>query len=623
MCGISGFYDIEAKYLDESLGLVTKMSDQITHRGPDNQGIWLSDNKKLAFAHQRLSILDLSSEGNQPMHSSSGRYVIAFNGEIYNYVELKKILNLRQWRGTSDTEILLQVIEEKGLYEALKLIEGMFAFVLYDSFSNKLFLVRDRFGEKPLYYAIHNDTLLFASELKALKSHPAFINQTDKEAVSLYFKFGYIPMEKTIYHGVKKVLPSEVIELNLNLGNLQPKKSVYWNLPNSDEIEDGNSSHRNLMQTTLELETLLTDVISKEMISDVPLGSFLSGGIDSSLITGILQRLSSSKIDTFSIGYEEKAYNEAPYARKVASHLNTHHNELILTPTDLKILFQNYNLFFDQPFADPSAVPTFLVSQFAKSKLTVCLSGDGGDEFFGGYSRYKRTNDIFNKISKLPFLARKLLASSLYPFIQFTNRSKMERFIEYLKCETLVDCYKLQNQIPNTELKNSIKYLPDDLAIEYPKNLIDFEKILFSDIKTYLPDDILTKVDSTAMKVSLETRAPFLHHKVAEFAFNLPLNHKFNGAEGKIILKNLLLNYIPEELFQRPKMGFGIPIDKWIREDLRDWAGDLLTKENIESSGFLSSKPILKQFAEHSSGKKEWHYHLWRVLMFLEWQNHN
>lgn len=626
MCGIAGFFDFRGQFSETVNEIIEGMSQVIQHRGPDHQGLWISQDKRLAMGHRRLSILDLTSEGNQPMVSHSGRYVIVFNGEIYNFKSLRDQLKNKNLRGSSDTEILLQTIEEKGLNHTLQSLEGMFAFALLDKENNKLFLVRDRLGEKPLYFAIHDGILIFASELKSLKYHPGFRKELDTRSAALYFQYGYVPGSNSIYKGVSKILPGELIEFSLS-GSLESKNRIYWDLSLPRGDGENKSDFYNLLTATDELEELLLDVLSKESISDVSLGSFLSGGIDSSLITALLQKVSSSAVETFSIGYEEDSHNEAPYASKIATHLGTKHNELILSPRDLIDTIPSLQSLFDEPFGDSSSVPTYLVSKFAKTKLTVCLSGDGGDELFGGYSRYQRANTLWGSINSFPYPLRRLTNMPFNLLSKYeTNSELYQKFIkalEYLNCNSLEECYELQLKFTNTEMGYFTNISEINSSIPNFQELNLYKNMLYRDLKLYLPDDILTKVDRAAMSNSLETRAPFLHHKVVEFASDLPMEMKTDGITGKIILRELLSRYIPRELFERPKMGFGIPINHWLRNDLKGWATDLLNKENLERSGLLKSHLIQRRLKEHLEGKRNWDYFLWRILMFIDWQEIN
>ena len=626
MCGIAGFFDFRGQFSETVNEIIEGMSQVIQHRGPDHQGLWISQDKRLAMGHRRLSILDLTSEGNQPMVSHSGRYVIVFNGEIYNFKSLRDQLKNKNLRGSSDTEILLQTIEEKGLNHTLQSLEGMFAFALLDKENNKLFLVRDRLGEKPLYFAIHDGILIFASELKSLKYHPGFRKELDTRSAALYFQYGYVPGSNSIYKGVSKILPGELIEFSLS-GSLESKNRIYWDLSLPRGDGENTSDFYNLLTATDELEELLLDVLSKESISDVSLGSFLSGGIDSSLITALLQKVSSSAVETFSIGYEEDSHNEAPYASKIATHLGTKHNELILSARDLIDTIPSLQSLFDEPFGDSSSVPTYLVSKFAKTKLTVCLSGDGGDELFGGYSRYQRANTLWGSINSFPYPLRRLTNMPFNLLSKYeTNSELYQKFIkalEYLNCNSLEECYELQLKFTNTEMGYFTNISEINSSIPNFQELNLYKNMLYRDLKLYLPDDILTKVDRAAMSNSLETRAPFLHHKVVEFASDLPMKMKTDGITGKIILRELLSRYIPRELFERPKMGFGIPINHWLRNDLKGWATDLLNKENLERSGLLKSHLIQRRLKEHLEGKRNWDYFLWRILMFIDWQEIN
>jgi len=624
MCGITGYYDPSGVYVNSSKNIVSAMSLAIKHRGPDNMGFWLSEDKRLALAHQRLSIIDLSIEGNQPMTSPSGRYVIIFNGEIYNHQEIKSLLNNNNWRGSSDTEILLAAIEAWGISETIEKCNGMFAIILWDRDLNQLTMIRDRLGEKPLYYGWNKNVLLFASELKSFKHHPAFNGEMDSDAIGLYFQYGYIPGTKSIYKSINKILPGTMVQFNLDTTEkVSEEVTEYWTLKNSTyshQLVENIYENRDPVD---DLEELLLQVISQQSIADVQLGSFLSGGVDSSLITALLQKQTNTRVKTFSIGFSEKKYDESAYASKVAEHLNTDHNELILNSEDLKNVIPNLPELFDEPFSDPSAVPTLLVSKFAKTGVTVCLSGDGGDELFGGYSRYHRTHNIWSKISRIPNEIRDSFSLMMQPIdALYKERDlfhKWQRLSSYLKCDSLLDCYKLQTQNSQTELKKILNLDFNIFNNETNKPFKNYEEMMYLDAITYLPGDILVKVDRSAMSVSLETRAPFLNHDVVEFAFNLPEKYKINKRDSKIILNQLLSRYVPIELFKRPKMGFGMPIDIWMRDDLREWTEDTLSTSNIKKIGIFNEKLVRKRLNEHLSGKSDWHIFLWRVLMFIEW----
>ncbi|MDB3936589.1 asparagine synthase (glutamine-hydrolyzing) [bacterium] len=622
MCGITGFYNPSGSTTAVAADIVSNMADVITHRGPDDNGIWIGDNNTLALAHRRLAIIDVSVAGHQPMVSSTGRFTIIFNGEIYNYRELKDSLNRSAWRGESDTEVLLEAIEQWGLTDALTRCNGMFAFALWDRNSETISLVRDRIGEKPLYYGWCQDVFVFGSELKSIKAHPSFEGTIDKRSVTLYFNHGFIPAPASIYEGIFKLNPATILTLSLSLEDFRhPQIENYWTI--GESIDQRNIEQVAEDQYLAELENRLTRAVIQQSVADVPLGSFLSGGIDSSLITAILQRHTDRQVETFSLGFNEEKYNEARYAKSVANFLGTAHHEFIVTPDDLQSIVPSLAQMYDEPFGDPSAIPTHIVSKFARSSVTVALTGDGGDELFGGYTHYHRSAQIWSNIKKIPFNIRSLSASVLNPIgalLYNTSKGrKLERLTNYLSCNSMMDCYRVQTCASKTELRSLLRSPIKIDEIQIPSNLDGFQAMMFSDSKTYLPDDILVKVDRAGMSVSLETRAPFLDHHVADFAFTLPMKYKINDGNGKLILRDLLAKYIPRKLFERPKMGFGLPIDDWLRDSLRSWAEDLLSEKSLTDIGLFNVNFIRNRWEKHTSGIEDWHYFLWDLLMFIEW----
>ena len=622
MCGLAGFYDPRGNDRDFVSDVAVGMAKSLRHRGPDDNGVWVGDSCDIALAHQRLAVIDTTLAGRQPMISSNGRFVIVFNGEIYNYKAIKQSLTRSTWRGDSDTEVLLEAIEEWGLEVAVRQFDGMFAFVIYDKHLKSISLVRDRMGEKPLFYGWSNGVFFFSSELKAIKTHPSFIPVVNMEAVSLYFRHGYVPAPASIYEGVYKLLPAHILSISLTPAafdrvNLQR----YWSPQKVGDLSAPVSFSASRYLD--ELEEVLTTAVAQESNADVPLGSFLSGGIDSSLITALLQKHSDRKIETFSLGFNEKRYDESVYARAVADRLGTSHNELIVSPYDLSDVIPELSHMFDEPFGDPSSIPTYLVSKFARSMVTVALTGDGGDEIFGGYNHYHRSNQIWSAVKKIPVSLRSFSALLLSPIGREMYESslgrKAEKLSNYLSCQSLFDCYRFQTQASDIEL---LSVLTNPASIPRLQNLSSrngFEAMMFSDMHSYLPDDILQKVDRAGMSVSLETRAPFLDHHVVEYGYNLPLEYKIKGSTGKIILRDLLARHIPREMFERPKMGFGLPIDSWLRGTLRDWAESLLSDDNLKKVGFLNVAFVRRRWKEHLSGNKDWHYFLWDTLMFLDW----
>lgn len=638
MCGISGY--LSNKQLDHR-NILSNMGDSIEHRGPDAFGIWFDENSGIGLSHRRLAILDLTPTGSQPMESKQGRYVIVFNGEIYNYLELKKELsefgNI-SWKGTSDTEIILYGFEIWGVERTINKLIGMFAIALWDKINKELILIRDRIGEKPLYYGWQGSTFIFGSELKPFHKHPDFKKEISLDALGDYFKYNYVPSGKCIFNGIQKLEPGNYCKVSLR--NPEIIKKAYWNLSKNSLNQETDLSHKNESSIN-RLDILLTDAIGKQMVSDVPLGAFLSGGVDSSTIVALMQKQSNRAVKTFSIGFNEEGYDEAVYAKKVAKHIGTDHTEMYVSPSETRNVIPLLPHIYDEPFSDSSQIPTFLVSKLAKTQVTVSLSGDAGDELFGGYNRYLMVNNAWNKLSILPKTVRKslgqfLLKNDVESLNKFYNKyekfiplkfrfsnfgDKMHKIALLLDSTTSSELYDGfishwdTNEILRTKQVSKI-YNLDDL-----EGLSFIEQMMLVDAKTYLPDDILVKVDRAAMANSLETRVPFLDHRVVEFALSLPLNLKIRNGKGKWILREVLYKYVPKELIERPKMGFGIPLDSWLRGPLKDWAKDLLSYQNLDKHGLLNNEIIHKKLDEHFSGNKNWHYHIWDVLMFQAWYN--
>jgi len=636
MCGFAGYLSTQQF---EHQSLLNEMGLSIQHRGPDAMGIWFDRDSGIGFCHTRLSILDLSEAGSQPMVSFSGRYVIVFNGEIYNFKEIKDKLERevgkRGWRGHSDTEIILMGIEIWGLEETLKQMIGMFAIALWDKENKELFLARDRMGEKPLYYGWQKQTFMFGSELRALRQHPEFQKDISMEALGEFFKYNCIPSGTSIYKDIQKLIPGTYCKVSLQ------KKEVrcftYWNLNN--HITRNHDEVLNVEQKVDELEDLLKDAIGKQMVADVPLGAFLSGGIDSSTIVALMQSQSNRPIKTFSMGFDEKRFDEAVYARQVAKHLGTDHTEMYVSPEEARNVIPLLPDIYDEPFADSSQIPMFLVSKLARTEVTVSLSGDAGDELFSGYNRYLMVNNVWEKLSKVPTSIRKKFGKlllrqkidrldSLYngvePFVpekfKLSNfGDKMHKIASKLHASTHSELYDgfISHWDAKDILVSDVKSKICDL--EKIENLSFIEKMMYVDSKTYLPDDILVKVDRAAMANSLETRVPFLDHRVIEFAWSLPMNLKIRDGKGKWILKEVLYRYVPEALFDRPKMGFGIPLDSWLRGPLKEWAIDLLSSNNLDKHRYLNKKMVHQKLEEHLSGRKNWQHQLWDVLMFQSW----
>lgn len=636
MCGFTGYYN--ASSFD--LNVLKKMGDAITHRGPDASGIWHDQAIGLGVCHRRLSIIDLSEAGSQPMISKSGKYVIAFNGEIYNYKELKKELESSseiKWEGHSDTEVILEAFEFLGIEKTLSKITGMFAIFLYSIEEEKLFLIRDRAGEKPIYFGWQDQTLFFGSELKSFHKNPFFQKEICLDALGDFFKFNYVPSNKCIFKGLKKLNPGTYYELDLKTKNSFEKQ--YWSLFDSkpDQLNIKNSS-----DVVDQLDDLLRHVISDQLITDVPLGAFLSGGVDSSTIVSIMQQVSVKPVKTFSIGFQDPKYDEAIYAKKVASHLGTDHTELYLASNDAMNIIPDLPEIYDEPFSDSSQIPTFLVSKLAKTQVTVSLSGDAGDELFAGYNRYLMARNTWKKIAKYPTMLRKLSGKimltqstetwdNIYQKINplVPQKFKMTNFGDKLhKVAHIIDSKDISSlyqglishwnpdEIIRKKSNSSINKLFD-----YNYDYSDIENMMNWDFLTFLPDDILVKVDRAAMSNSLETRVPLLDHRIIEFAHRLPFEFKIRNGQGKWILREVLYKYVPKELIERPKRGFGIPLDSWLRGPLKEWAYTMLSKENLEKHNLLNSDAINHKLQEHMSGKRNWQYLLWDVLMFQSWYN--
>ena len=645
MCGIAGFWTQRKNNKEASREEIVKMARALAHRGPNDEGFYVDEKAGIALGHRRLSILDLSPKGHQPMISFSGRYVIVYNGEVYNYKELRKEIENNfdiKFKSNTDTEVILAGFEVWGLEKTLKRINGMFAFALWDKREKKLFLVRDRVGIKPLYYGIQNGILFFASELKAIRANRFFRPEIDRNALALFFRHNYIPAPYSIYKNIKRLEPGHyaVIDENLNI-----KIRCYWNIEKIVEDSIKNPIDLSEKEAIFELEKLLLDSVKKRMIADVPLGAFLSGGVDSSTVVALMQAQSNIPVKTFTIGFYEDDYNEAKYAKKIAKHLGTDHTELYVTPKEAMNVIPKLADIYDEPFSDSSQIPTFLISQLTKRYVTVSLSGDGGDELFGGYNRYSWASNIWKRMKFLPFVLRSRMAKMVFLFSPQSIDNffkKIEIILPEKYKQTLYGdkLYKLSeiltSRSPDEIYKKLISHWKSPEELDFnskePETILDDflkikdfipnfkDRMMFFDFLTYLPDDILTKVDRASMAVSLEARVPILDHRVVEFSKKLPLSFKIKNGKSKWILRQVLYKYVPKELIERPKMGFGVPIDSWLRGSLRDWAEDLLDEKKIKRDGFLNPEPIKKLWKEHLNGKRNWQYLLWDVLMFQAWR---
>lgn len=632
MCGITGIFNDSTDLQTR----VTAMSAALRHRGPDDSGVWTDAAAGVALGFRRLAILDLSPGGHQPMTSASGRFTIVFNGEIYNYLDLRANLGAN-WRGTSDTEVILAGCEAWGLTATIKRLNGMFACAVWDAREKTLTLARDRLGIKPLYYGWSGGIFLFGSELKSLRAHPAFAGEIDRDALALYLRLGYLPAPHSIYQNIKKLPPASLLTLRCAApGEAAPAE--YWSARAAIQAGLENpfaGSEREALDT---LEAQLRRSIGLRMVADVPLGAFLSGGIDSSLVVALMQAQSPRPVKTFSLGFAEAGYDEAAQARAVAQRLQTEHSELYVTPAEALAVIPRLPTLYDEPFADSSQIPTLLVSQMARQQVTVALSGDGGDELFGGYNRYRLVERLWRRMQTLPPGARQLLSAALTglrPAIwsRLAGRflpnpaDKAAKLAETLLLENpqaiylnLISQWKNPGQLL---LRGHEAHSPLTDSAAWLKNASPTERMMALDLLTYLPDDILAKVDRASMGVSLEARAPLLDdHETVELAWRLPLRLKIRNGQGKWILRQILARHLPAKMMERPKQGFAIPLHSWLRGPLRDWAAALLDENRLRREGFFDPAPIRQQWQAHLSGQSNQQAALWAVLMFEAWLEH-
>lgn len=654
MCGIAGFVETELDG-DGWQGRLTAMEQALTHRGPDDRGIWFSPSLGVGLAHRRLSIVDLSPRGHQPMASADGRFLLAYNGEIYNFPILRDELAGRghTFQGTSDTEIALAAFLEWGLEGALERFNGMFAFALVDRREARLHLVRDRIGEKPLYYGRVGSAFAFASELKALRALPGFDHEVDRAALTLLLRHAYIPSPHSIYRGISKLRPGEMLTLPLRAAPRAPwtavRTEMYWDaarvveeaLKNPLELSDDEAVER--------LHDELSRSVKSRMLADVPVGAFLSGGIDSSLVVALMQELHSQPVRTFTIGFEEERFDESPFAREVADHLGTAHTKLDVSGADALGVVPRLPVLFDEPFADASQIPTYLVSHLARRDVTVCLTGDGGDELFYGYSRYPITRQLWGNIRRLPRPARaglsRVLRAAPMGLLEGAARwggplirrwgppvhdpaDKLKKVAEVLGVRSGQELYRrvvsLWNEADGVVLgaEEPATVLTRPSVPQAVRGGADGsleETMMYLDLVSYLPGDILAKVDRTAMAVSLETRLPLLDPEIVELAWRLPMRFKERGGEGKWLLRRLLDRYVPRERVERPKQGFAVPLAEWLRGPLREWAEDLLAEDRLRRQGYFDVERVRERWVEHRSGARDWKSHLWALLVFQQW----
>jgi asparagine synthase (glutamine-hydrolysing) len=648
MCGIAGFINPKQFNADRMASIARLMGNSLIHRGPNDSGEWVDSASNIAIAHRRLSILDLTEAGHQPMHSRSGRYIMVFNGEIYNHLDLRYELDKSRdqktiWSGHSDSETLLELFEEKGVLETLYKIEGMFAIALWDIKTQKLTLARDRIGEKPLYFGWVQGAFLFSSELKAMKQYPGFNNDIDRGSLAEYLKYSYVPAPMSIYKDISKLLPGHFVEISLVDSGIQINDSqAYWSLSNLILESQSNliASKEECVETS---ELALESSVKSQMISDVPLGAFLSGGIDSSLIVSLMQKNSMRPIKTFTIGFDDGPFgyigDESPYAKAVADHLGTDHHELIVSSLDAQQIIPKLAEIYDEPFADSSQIPTYLVSQLASKSVSVALSGDAGDEVFSGYYRYTLGAKFWNIASKIPYPLRNAIgtcigsvsASTWTQAASLVNKPNFgekifklgSNFKQIRDAEALykrmVTVWHENNILKSPLLRESrLANDPGRLFSQLEGQILNDDlasKMMYADSLSYLPGDILCKVDRAAMSNSLETRVPFLNERVLKEAWRIPPRYKI----GKQPLKDIAYKYVPRALIDRPKEGFGIPAAKWLRGPLREWAAQLLDENRIAKEGYFNADLINQIWAEHLSGATDWSSKLWTILMFQLW----
>jgi asparagine synthase (glutamine-hydrolysing) len=640
MCGLTGFVSGRAETADALLESVRRMCRAIVHRGPDDAGEWIDAANRVAIGFRRLAIIDVSPAGHQPMQSASGRYVATLNGEIYNFEDLRTALRQAgcapAFRGHSDTEVMLAAFDAWGVADAVPRFNGMFAIAVWDRDLRRLHLVRDRLGVKPLYYGFAGRTFLYGSELKALRQHPEFSAPIDRAALDLYLRFTYVPAPYTIYEGISKLMPGTILSLDPESNAVET--TVYWSVRGAATAGIARRFDGSEEEAADAVEALARDAIRLRMVADVPLGVFLSGGIDSSLVTALMQAQSSAPVRTFAIGFTEAEYDESAYARDVARHLGPSHTELNVTPQDAVDVIPRLASMYDEPFADSSQIPTHLVAALARRSVTVSLSGDGGDELFGGYRRYLIGARLFGSASLLPSAVRtgvgRLLAAfpphawdralgaggslvppGLRPPHAGERIHKVTRALRASDPDAMY--FELVSHWRGLVVDGVAADAPVDRRDAPPALTDPVERMMFFDQISYLPDDILAKVDRASMAVSLEAREPLLDYRLVELAWTLPPAMKVRGGAGKPVLRRILRRHLPDALIDRPKMGFGLPLDRWLRGRLRDWAESLLA--GVRTQGWLDEGPIRAKWRAHLDGDGQWQYHLWAVLMFEAW----
>jgi asparagine synthase (glutamine-hydrolysing) len=650
MCGIAGILRRGGNHRAAIAECVARMTAALAHRGPDASDVWTDDIAGVALGHRRLSILDLSAAGAQPMRSDCGRFTVTFNGEIYNHLDIRSELEAAKaapdWRGHSDTETLLYAIRHWGLKDALQRFNGMFAFAIWDARERSLTLCRDRFGEKPLFYGWIDREFVFASELKAFAVHPEWKKSIDRRALTAFMRYSYVPAPWTIWEGVRKLVSGSYLSVPESLGPGElPQPEAYWSM--RQQVVAGQRDRlTDPAVAVIELERLLSQAVARQSLSDVPLGAFLSGGIDSSTIVALMQKYSSRPVKTFSIGFAEADFNEAVYARGVARHLATDHTELIVTPSDARDVVPRLAQIYDEPFGDSSQIPTRLVAALARRNVTVALSGDAGDELFGGYNRHVSGTRLQARFGRLPAAAKRMLAATiglvapepantigrlagrmLPPRYRISRAGDQIAKLQRIACARSIDeMYRLLSSIDDNPSRAIIgggepeSWFTEQIA-GIGQSIDPLDWMTLSDALSYLTDDILQKVDRAAMSVSLETRVPFLDRDVVEFSCRVPPDLKVRNGKGKWLVRQVLDRYVPRHLVDRPKTGFGIPLDDWLRGSLKPWASDLLAPDRLNRQGWFDAERVSLVWAEHQGGGRNHGSWLWNVLMVQAWSD--
>ncbi len=644
MCGIAGFLLSDTSAPDNPQAVLHNMGMAILHRGPDGDGCFWDASAGLGLSHRRLSIQDLSEHGAQPMHSASGRFTIVFNGEIYNFRKLRSELDGlgHTFRGGSDTEVMLAAFEAWGVEDGLKRLAGMFAFALLDRETEHLWLARDRMGEKPLYYGWFGETLLFGSELKALRAFPGFNPAVNRDALTLLLRHNYIPAPHSIYQGIYKLPQAHYLRINLGQSAQDDEPKPYWSLQDAFLAAPG---YGNAREASDALEGLLGDIIQEQMVADVPLGAFLSGGIDSSTVVALMQQRASQPVRTFTIGFEEEGFNEAEHASAVAAHLGTRHTELYVSPGDALEVIPDLPRIYDEPFADSSQIPTYLVSRMTREHVTVSLSGDGGDELFAGYDRYPKALRDWKRLHRTPSSRQRLERGILglpdrlaAPAVRLLNREQRHAAAAVVREKVLRErSLRRRDELASFYQQRVGYWSHPELLVQHAREplyalnmplpaplqgLSPIKQLQWLDINSYLPDDILVKVDRAAMAVSLETRVPMLDHRFVEFALSLPAEWSLSGDTGKQLLRDVLYRHVPRELVDRPKQGFAVPVAHWLRDELRDWAESLLDASRLDREGYWNTRIVRAFWEDHIEGRADHSFYLWSILTFQAWLEH-